>query len=92
MKSEHIPMVVFELPALQVLDLESTKLNTLPDIYNIQLREFYLCKNFLQVKITRDMFYCLFNPGDFVHCVSVSHKGAKTDGNVPKSKLNNPYS
>ncbi|GFR76234.1 malignant fibrous histiocytoma-amplified sequence 1-like protein [Elysia marginata] len=48
MKSEHIPMVVFELPALQVLDLESTKLNTLPDIYNIQLREFYLCKNFLQ--------------------------------------------
>ncbi|RUS80221.1 hypothetical protein EGW08_012017, partial [Elysia chlorotica] len=48
MKSEHIPMVVFELPALQVLDLESTKLNTLPEIYNIQLREFYLCKNFLQ--------------------------------------------
>ncbi|GFO09460.1 malignant fibrous histiocytoma-amplified sequence 1-like protein [Plakobranchus ocellatus] len=47
-KSEHIPMVVFELPALQVLDLESTKLNTLPEIYNIQLREFYLCKNFLQ--------------------------------------------
>ncbi|XP_035826744.1 malignant fibrous histiocytoma-amplified sequence 1 homolog [Aplysia californica] len=47
-KSEHIPTVVFELPALEVLDLESTKLNTLPEVYNIQLKEFYLCKNFLQ--------------------------------------------
>ena len=46
--SEHIPVVVFELPALEVLDLESTKLNNLPDVYNISLREFYLCRNFLQ--------------------------------------------
>ncbi|KAL8577735.1 hypothetical protein ACOMHN_065552 [Nucella lapillus] len=45
--SEHIPVVVFELPALEVLDLESTKLNNLPDVYNISLREFYLCHNFL---------------------------------------------
>nr|KAG5699226.1 hypothetical protein BaRGS_012747 [Batillaria attramentaria] len=46
--SEHIPVVVFELPALEVLDLESTKLNNLPDVYNISLKEFYLCRNFLQ--------------------------------------------
>ncbi|KAK7098966.1 malignant fibrous histiocytoma-amplified sequence 1 homolog [Littorina saxatilis] len=46
--SEHIPVVVFELPALEVLDLESTKLNNLPDVFNIRLREFYLCRNFLQ--------------------------------------------
>ncbi|XP_076450494.1 LOW QUALITY PROTEIN: malignant fibrous histiocytoma-amplified sequence 1 homolog [Babylonia areolata] len=45
--SEHIPVVVFELPALEVLDLESTKLNNLPDVYTISLKEFYLCRNFL---------------------------------------------
>ncbi|CAG5132460.1 unnamed protein product, partial [Candidula unifasciata] len=48
-KSEHIPSVVFELPALQVLDLENTKLNTLPDINNTVLKELYLSKNFMQV-------------------------------------------
>ncbi|XP_059157826.1 malignant fibrous histiocytoma-amplified sequence 1 homolog isoform X2 [Physella acuta] len=47
-KSEHIPSVVFELPAIQILDLESTKLNTLPEISNTQLQEFYLSNNFLQ--------------------------------------------
>ncbi|XP_046559631.1 LOW QUALITY PROTEIN: malignant fibrous histiocytoma-amplified sequence 1 homolog [Haliotis rubra] len=47
-KSEHIPVVVFELPSLECLDLESTKLNNLPDVYNLALKEFYLCKNFLQ--------------------------------------------
>ncbi|CAL1533704.1 unnamed protein product [Lymnaea stagnalis] len=47
-KSEHIPAVVFELPALQVLDLENTKLNTLPQVSNVQLQELYLGQNFLQ--------------------------------------------
>ncbi|XP_071104926.1 malignant fibrous histiocytoma-amplified sequence 1 homolog [Haliotis cracherodii] len=47
-KSEHIPVVVFELPSLECLDLESTKLNNLPDVYNLALKEFYLCRNFLQ--------------------------------------------
>lgn len=47
-KSEHIPIVVFELAALEVLDLENTKINNLPEIYNTNLKEFYLNKNFLQ--------------------------------------------
>ncbi|KAK6190159.1 hypothetical protein SNE40_002085 [Patella caerulea] len=47
-RSEHIPNVVFELPALECLDLESTKINHLPDIYNVNLQEFYVSKNFLQ--------------------------------------------
>ncbi|KAH9500463.1 hypothetical protein Btru_071993 [Bulinus truncatus] len=47
-KSEHIPAVVFELPALQVLDLESTKLNSIPEMSNTNLEELYLSNNFLQ--------------------------------------------
>ncbi|XP_021367205.1 malignant fibrous histiocytoma-amplified sequence 1 homolog isoform X2 [Mizuhopecten yessoensis] len=47
-KSKHIPMVVFELPALRSLDLENTKVNNLMEIYNISLREFNLSHNFIQ--------------------------------------------
>ncbi|KAK6972841.1 malignant fibrous histiocytoma-amplified sequence 1 [Biomphalaria glabrata] len=47
-KSEHIPAVVFEMAGLQVLDLENTKLNSLPYMANTNLEELYLSKNFLQ--------------------------------------------
>ncbi|XP_069132097.1 malignant fibrous histiocytoma-amplified sequence 1 homolog isoform X2 [Argopecten irradians] len=47
-KSKHIPMVVFELPAMRCLDLENTKINNLMEIYNISLREFNLSHNFIQ--------------------------------------------
>ncbi|XP_060068243.1 malignant fibrous histiocytoma-amplified sequence 1 homolog [Ylistrum balloti] len=47
-KSKHIPMVVFELPALRSLDLENTKINNLMEIYNISMREFNLSHNFIQ--------------------------------------------
>ena len=39
---------MFELPTLEVLDLENTKINNIPDLYNTGLKEFYLCRNFLQ--------------------------------------------
>ena len=47
-KSEHIPLVLFELATLEVLDLEDTKINNLPDVGNLSLQEFYLSRNFLQ--------------------------------------------
>lgn len=48
-KSKHIPLVVFELPALRSLDLENTKVNNLQEIYNISLCEINLSHNFLQI-------------------------------------------
>ena len=45
--SEHIPLVVFELSTLEMLDLENTKINNIPDLSTNSLKEFYLSKNFL---------------------------------------------
>ena len=45
--SEHIPIVVFELSTLEMLDLENTKINNIPDLSTNSLKEFYLRKNFL---------------------------------------------
>ncbi|XP_064599664.1 malignant fibrous histiocytoma-amplified sequence 1 homolog isoform X2 [Liolophura sinensis] len=45
--SEHIPLVVFELPALENLDLECTKINTVPEMFMDNLQEFSLYKNFI---------------------------------------------
>lgn len=45
--SEHIPAVVFELSTVEVLDLEDTKINNIPDLSTNFLKEFYLGKNFL---------------------------------------------
>ncbi|XP_060608282.1 malignant fibrous histiocytoma-amplified sequence 1 homolog isoform X2 [Ruditapes philippinarum] len=53
--SEHIPLVVFELATLEVLDLENTKINNIPDMSNISLRELYVCKNFLS-KVPPSLF------------------------------------
>ena len=48
-KSEHIPRIVFMLPALQSMDLEATKINNLPETTNLGLQELNLSRNFLQV-------------------------------------------
>lgn len=53
--SEHIPLVVFELATLEVLDLENTKINNIPEMSNISLRELYVCKNFLS-KVPPSLF------------------------------------
>lgn len=48
-QSEHIPSVLFELPRLKILDLEDTKINTLPEQSNAaSLAELYLATNFLK--------------------------------------------
>ena len=46
-QSEHIPPVLFEIPSLQALNLEATKINTLPERCTASLQEFYLQRNFL---------------------------------------------
>ena len=46
-QSEHIPPVVFEIPSLRALNLEATKINTLPDKCNARLERFHLHRNFL---------------------------------------------
>lgn len=53
--SEHIPLVVFELATLEVLDLENTKINNIPDMSNISLQELYVNKNFLS-KVPPSLF------------------------------------
>lgn len=53
--SEHIPLVVFELATLEVLDLENTKINNIPDMSTFALQELYLCKNFLS-KVPPSLF------------------------------------
>ncbi|KAJ8299622.1 hypothetical protein KUTeg_023682 [Tegillarca granosa] len=45
--TQHIPGVVFELPCMETLDLENTKINNLPDTYNLNLKDLILRKNFL---------------------------------------------
>ena len=47
-QSEHLPPVLFELPALEVLDLEGTKINSLPEVCAARLNELYLINNFFQ--------------------------------------------
>ena len=47
-QSEHIPPVVFEMPGLDTLDLEGTKINHVPDRCYGQLRELYLQNNYFR--------------------------------------------
>ena len=47
-QSEHIPPVLFEMPALDLLDLNETKVNWLPDRCVGKFKEFYLSRNFFQ--------------------------------------------
>lgn len=47
-QSEHIPPVVFEIPSLNTLDLEATKLNTLPAALNSKLTELCLARNYFR--------------------------------------------
>ncbi|XP_048727873.1 malignant fibrous histiocytoma-amplified sequence 1 homolog isoform X3 [Ostrea edulis] len=48
-KSDYIPQIVFDLPALETLDLEGTKINNMPETTNHGLRELNLSRNFLNV-------------------------------------------
>ena len=54
-QSEHIPPVLFEMPALEKLDLEATKINCLPDAFSSDLQELYLNKNFF-LKMPKALF------------------------------------
>ena len=45
-QSEHIPSVLFEIPSLEVIDLEETKCNSLPETCVGILREFHIAKNY----------------------------------------------
>ena len=47
-QSDHLPQVIFELESLNVLDLEYTKINNLPDRCRANLSECYLGQNFLR--------------------------------------------
>ena len=47
-QSDHLPQVIFELESLDVLDLEYTKINNLPDRCRANLSECYLGQNFLR--------------------------------------------
>lgn len=47
-QSEHLPAVVFEIPCLDELDLENTKINRLPDRCVGKLRELVLARNFFR--------------------------------------------
>jgi Leucine-rich repeat (LRR) protein/GTPase SAR1 family protein len=48
-KSDYIPQIVFDLPALESLDLEGTKINNMPETTNHGLRELNLSRNFLNL-------------------------------------------
>ena len=48
-QSEHIPPVIFEMPALEVLDLDGTKINWVPEECASRLKELVLSENFFQV-------------------------------------------
>ncbi len=54
-QSEHIPPVLFEMSCLHVLDLEGTKINSLPDVCIAKLTEFYINKNYF-MKIPQMIF------------------------------------
>ena len=47
-RSEFLPSVIFEMPALTGLDLEATKINSLPNQCLSLISELYLAKNFFQ--------------------------------------------
>ena len=47
-QSDHLPQVIFELESLDLLDLEYTKINNLPDRCRANLSECYLGQNFLR--------------------------------------------
>lgn len=47
-QSEHIPPVIFEMPGLEILDLDSTKINWVPEQCASGLRELILSKNYFQ--------------------------------------------
>ena len=46
-KSEHIPLVVFELQKLKSIDLQHTKINTLPDNNLKSIENMYLDHNYI---------------------------------------------
>ena len=79
-ESEYIPPVLFEMPALRMLDLSDTKLNVLPETCSAQLRELYLNKNFLHKVYFKDYFYMflryvdMFSYQDRNSMLSVNHK------------------
>ena len=58
-ESEYIPPMLFEIPALHMLDLSDTKLNVLPETCSAQLRELYLNKNFLHKVYFKD-YFCIY--------------------------------
>ncbi len=47
-QSEHIPPVLFEIPSLDHMDLDETKLNVLPEMSVGKYMEFHLARNFFQ--------------------------------------------
>lgn len=56
-KSEHIPQVVFELQKLASIDLQYTKINTLPDNNLRNIESLYLDNNYISTFPDR-----VFNP------------------------------
>ena len=56
-ESEYIPPVLFEIPALRMLDLSDTKLNILRETCSAQLSELYLNKNFFHKVFLRKQFF-----------------------------------
>ena len=54
--SEHIPTAIFEMRAIETLNLEATKINVIPTQLNtVNLRELNLCQNYLQ-KLPKSFF------------------------------------
>ncbi len=58
-KSEHIPLVVFDLINLQILDLSSTKINNLPENNLKNLAELHLGSNFFE-QLPETIFQVMF--------------------------------
>lgn len=54
-KSEHIPLVVFELQKLKSIDLQHTKINTLPDNNLKSIESMYLDNNYI-INFTERVF------------------------------------
>lgn len=54
--SEHIPTAVFQMRAIESLNLEATKINVIPSqLSTVNLRELNLCQNYLQ-KLPKSFF------------------------------------
>ncbi|KAF6024987.1 hypothetical protein EB796_016722 [Bugula neritina] len=45
-KSQHIPSVLFDIPELRTLDLDGTRINSLPEKNSCKLEELYLSNNY----------------------------------------------